>query len=107
MAETTDNKRKGGLPQDGGASPAEPAGGAPDMTFEQAMNALEAIVAKLEGGDVPLEQAIELYQEGMRLAKLCGDKLEHFERKIEMLAEEGGTLVRKPFAPQDKGESVG
>jgi len=102
MAET--NRRESGLPEDGGTTAAASGG---EMTFEQAMEALETIVARLEGGDVPLEQAIELYQEGMRLAKLCSDKLEHFERKIEMLAEEGGSLVRKPFAPQDKGESVG
>lgn len=74
------------------------------VTFEQAMEKLETIVDRLESGDVPLEDAISLYQEGMQLAKICGDKLEQFERKIEMLAEEGGGLVKKPFAPQDKGE---
>jgi exodeoxyribonuclease VII small subunit len=95
MAEATDNKL-------GAAS-----GDGQEVSFEQAMEQLETIVSRLESGDVPLEQAISLYQEGMRLAKLCGDKLEQFERKIEMLAEEGGALVRKPFAPQDKGESVG
>lgn len=95
MAEATDNRQ--GAASEGGH----------EVTFEQAMEQLETIVSRLESGDVPLEQAISLYQEGMRLAKLCGDKLEQFERKIEMLAEEGGALVRKPFAPQDKGESVG
>lgn len=74
------------------------------VTFEQAMEKLEAIVDRLESGDVPLEDAITLFQEGMQLAKICGDKLEQFERKIEMLAEEGGGIVKKPFAPQDKGE---
>lgn len=95
MTEQTDNKQM--HDREDGA----------DVTFEQAMEQLEAIVTRLESGDVPLEKAIGLYQEGMQLAKLCGDKLEQFERKIEMLAEEGNTLVRKPFAPQDKGESGG
>jgi exodeoxyribonuclease VII small subunit len=70
----------------------------PAITFEQAMETLEAIVAKLESGDVPLETAIELFQEGMSLSKLCGQKLEQVERRIEMLVEGDGGLQRKPFA---------
>lgn len=69
------------------------------MTFEQAMESLESIVAKLESGDVPLETAIELFQEGMALSKLCGQKLEQVERRIEMLVESEAGLQRKPFAP--------
>lgn len=103
MAET-DNMRPAGAANEAEAAGARDGG---ELSFETAMDRLEGIVTQLESGDVPLEQAIELYQEGMRLAKLCGDKLEQFERKIEMLAEEGGALVRKPFAPQDKGESGG
>jgi exodeoxyribonuclease VII small subunit len=81
-----------------------------ELTFEEAMERLEAIVSKLESSDVPLETAIELYQEGMTLSKLCGGKLEQVERRIEMLMEEEGGLQRKPFAPSrdelngDKGE---
>ena len=68
------------------------------LSFEQAMEKLEQIVAKLENGDVPLEKAIDLFQEGMQLSKLCGGKLEQVERKIEMLVEQNGTVVKKPFA---------
>ncbi|MBB6730517.1 exodeoxyribonuclease VII small subunit [Cohnella zeiphila] len=81
-----------------------------ELTFEEAMERLEAIVSKLESSDVPLETAIELYQEGMTLSKLCGRKLEQVERRIEMLVEEEGGMQRKPFAPSsgelngDKGE---
>jgi len=71
---------------------------APAMTFEQAMETLETIVAQLESGDVPLETAIELFQEGMSLSKLCGLKLEQVERRIEMLVESDNGLQRKPFA---------
>ncbi|MDF2723079.1 MAG: XseB [Paenibacillus sp.] len=71
--------------------------GSAEVSFEQAMEKLEQIVAKLEGGDVPLEKAIELFQEGMTLSQLCGQKLEQVERKIEMLLEENGALVKKPF----------
>jgi len=68
-------------------------------SFEQAIDKLEQIVALLESGDVPLEQAIELFQEGMQLSRLCGQKLEQVERKIEILMEEEGGLVKKPFNP--------
>ncbi|WP_159882233.1 exodeoxyribonuclease VII small subunit [Paenibacillus puerhi] len=68
-------------------------------SFEQAIEQLEKIVARLESGDVPLEQAIELFQDGMRLSQLCGQKLEQVERKIEILLEEEGGLAKKPFQP--------
>ncbi|TLS53267.1 exodeoxyribonuclease VII small subunit [Paenibacillus antri] len=71
------------------------------------MEKLETIVAKLESGDVPLEEAIELFQEGMRLSRICSQKLETVERKIEMLLEEDGQTVKKPFgAALDKGDPV-
>ena len=78
-----------------------------ELSFEQAMQRLEAIVAKLENGDVPLETAIDLFQEGMRLSQLCGGKLEQVESKIELLVEsENGGFQKKPFvsANDDKGE---
>ena len=77
-----------------------------ELSFEQAMEKLEKIVGQLEGGDVPLEKAIELFQQGMELAQVCGGKLEQFERKIEILVEENGTLAKKPFNPTEgKGEA--
>lgn len=77
------------------------------ITFEQAMERLEGIVARLESGDVALETAIELFQEGMALSRLCGQKLEQVERRIEMLVEGENGPERKPFAPareDGKGE---
>jgi len=77
------------------------------LTFEQAMEQLELIVAQLDSGDVPLEKAIELFQDGMKLSQLCSRKLDHVERKIEILMEQEGELVKKPFQPSsdEKGES--
>jgi exodeoxyribonuclease VII small subunit len=71
-----------------------------ELSFEQAMDRLEAIVARLESGEVPLEAAIELFQEGMQLSRMCGQKLEQVERRIEMLVEGESGLGRKPFAPE-------
>ncbi|WP_141506002.1 exodeoxyribonuclease VII small subunit [Paenibacillus luteus] len=77
-----------------------------DLTFEEAMERLDSIVSRLENGDVPLETAIELFQEGMILSKLCGGKLEQVERKIEVLIETEQGFQKKPFADvnEDKGE---
>ncbi|MNH23626.1 Exodeoxyribonuclease 7 small subunit [compost metagenome] len=77
-----------------------------ELTFEQAMERLESIVSRLENGDVPLETAIELFQEGMKLSQLCGGKLEQVERKIELLIESEQGFQKKPFASvnEDKGE---
>lgn len=59
-----------------------------DLSFEQAMERLEAVVEQLEKGSVPLEEAIDLYQEGMLLAKHCETKLSQVEQKVRMLDEE-------------------
>ncbi len=77
-----------------------------ELSFEQAMDKLEEIVSKLESGDVPLETAIELFQEGMKLSQLCGSKLEQVESKIEMLLETDQGFQKKPFAAanEDRGE---
>jgi len=69
----------------------------PVLSFEQAMEKLETIVSRLESGDVPLETAIELFQEGMSLSRMCGQKLEQVERRIEMLVEGEAGLQKKPF----------
>src|ERR1700730_8492750 len=68
------------------------------LSFEEAMDQLEQLVGKLENGDVPLEKAIDLFQEGMKLSHLCSQKLEQVERKIEILVEENGVLNKKPFS---------
>ncbi|OWR28295.1 exodeoxyribonuclease VII small subunit [Saccharibacillus sp. O23] len=67
------------------------------------MDRLEAIVAELERGDVPLEKSIDLFQQGMKLSQLCGQKLEQVERKIETIVEEDGQLRRRNFASEAEG----
>jgi exodeoxyribonuclease VII, small subunit len=77
-----------------------------ELSFEEAMEQLEQIVERLESGDVPLETAIDLFQEGMKLSQLCGGKLEQVERKIELLIETEQGFQKKAFAPmnEEKGE---
>jgi exodeoxyribonuclease VII small subunit len=62
------------------------------LSFEDAMIKLEQIVDKLEEGDVPLEEAIAFYKEGMELSKLCHDKLKSVEVQLtQMITEDGRT----------------
>ena len=66
----------------------------PPMTFEAALQRLEGIVQRLEKGELPLEESLVLYEEGVRLARLCHGKLEEAEGKIEMLLKDAkGDLV--------------
>lgn len=71
-----------------------------EMTFEEAMEKLEDIVEKLEEGDVPLEKAITYYQEGMKLSKICSDKLNHVQEKVVKIVDEQGKL--EPFHVQEE-----
>ncbi len=56
-----------------------------EMTFEEAMGALEALVAELERGDVPLEESIRLYERGAELKARCETKLKEAEEKVAKL----------------------
>ena len=73
----------------------EPATAKPvaDMTFEEAMQALEAVVSQLERGDVALEQSIALYERGAALKAHCADKLKLAEEKVEMIRASEGRAV--------------
>jgi exodeoxyribonuclease VII small subunit len=57
--------------------------------FEAAIGELEAIVKKLEEGDLPLEKSLELYERGVQLSRFCHARLEEAERRIEVLDERG------------------
>ena len=57
--------------------------------FEAAISELETIVKKLEEGELPLEQSLELYERGMKLSRFCHSRLEEAERRIEVLNERG------------------
>ena len=58
--------------------------------FEAAIGELDSIVKKLEeGGDLPLEESLKLYERGVTLSKFCHARLEDAERRIELLSERG------------------
>lgn len=67
------------------------------------MKQLEQIVTELESGELPLEQAIKKFEEGMELSRFCAQKLEETERRITLLMQDSaGRLVEKPFANEGR-----
>jgi len=69
--------------------------------FEGNLKQLEEIVSKLEGGDLTLDQALGLFEEGVKLSRYCNAKLEEAERKVETLIKSAdGSMVETPFAAE-------
>jgi exodeoxyribonuclease VII small subunit len=67
-------------------------------TFEESLKKLEGIVAQLERGDLPLEDSIKMFEEGVRLSSLCKQELESAESKVEILLKQrDGSLKVEPF----------
>jgi len=78
---------------------------AAEMKFEDALKKLEKIVGDLENGNIPLEEALEKYQEGIRLSGICQKKLEAAKKKVEILLKaEDGSLELKPFDENSASE---
>jgi exodeoxyribonuclease VII small subunit len=76
------------------------------QTFEEALKRLEEIVGELEKGEVPLDNTLSLFEEGVRLSRFCRGKLDEAEEKIDiLLKEEGGVFRREPFSFQPEDSS--
>ena len=72
-------------------------------SFEKNLERLDGIVRELEDADLPLEKALQLYEEGMKLSEVCHKQLEEAEGKVEILTKKaGGKVVAEPFDPGDK-----
>lgn len=69
-----------------------------EMKFEEALKKLEKIVEGLEDGNLPLDESLEKYEEGIRLARMCAKKLEVARKKVEILLKsEDGSVELKAF----------
>ncbi|RKD72957.1 exodeoxyribonuclease VII small subunit [Sinobaca qinghaiensis] len=75
-----------------------------ELSFEEALKQLESTVNKLEEGDVPLEKALHMYQEGMQLSSLCHDKLKKVEKQMDVIIEENGEIKPLTVDGEDAGE---
>ncbi len=60
-----------------------------ELTIEEALTELEAIIEKMEDRDSSLEETFALYERGMRMVKDCNSRIDQVEKKIQVLAEEG------------------
>ncbi len=70
-------------------------------TFEESLKQLETIVGRLERGDLPLEESIKLFEEGMKLSTDCKDQLENAEGKVQILMRQrDGSVEPQPFPTQ-------
>jgi exodeoxyribonuclease VII small subunit len=74
-------------------------GGKPVETFESCLEELEKVVKELEGGDLPLDRSIELFERGMGLSESCRKQLEQAETRVEMLIRKEGKMTPEPFRP--------
>jgi exodeoxyribonuclease VII small subunit len=77
-----------------------------DLKFEDALARLEQIVGQLEAGNLPLEESLKVFEEGIALARHCAKYLEGAEKRIEILArDEQGALGAQPFTWEPDGEA--
>jgi exodeoxyribonuclease VII small subunit len=73
--------------------------------FERSLARLEEIVRKLESANLPLDEAMKLFEEGMERSRDCQQQLEQAEARVEILLKKaGGELAAEPFEPQGEEE---
>ena len=82
---------------------ADPSESAPvTPSFEKGLAELEAVVKELERGDLPLERALSLFEQGMALSAACRKQLEEAETRVEMLIRRGDKVRAVPFEPDSE-----
>lgn len=74
-------------------------------SFESSLQDLEKIVRKLEDGDLPLEDSLKLFEDGVRLSRECQERLNQAERRIEvLLQDENGNQMLQTIGAEDLRE---
>lgn len=69
--------------------------------FENAMERLAAVVARLEGGECGLDESLKLYEEGAALVKVCSARLDEVEKRLKTLVERDGKAAAEPASPAE------
>jgi exodeoxyribonuclease VII small subunit len=73
-----------------------------EKKFEAALARLEEIVQELEKGDLPLEQSLKFFEEGIKLSRICNKRLEDAERRVEiLLKDKDGAMKAEPFEEEE------
>lgn len=100
MARSKRNEGSAGVENEAPAAPAT-------VSFEAALASLEGVVARLESGDLPLEQALEAFEQGVALSRRCAATLDAAERRIEILmAERVGSEAGDRVEPFTSGTGL-
>ena len=77
-----------------------------ELKFEKAMTRLENIVEELERGDLDIDKSLEIFEEGIKMSRLCSKKLNEAEAKIEKLTKgKTGDLITELFPMDDNNEN--
>ena len=72
-----------------------------EKSFEKSLEELEQIVTRLEDGDLPLEDSLELFEKGIKLSRECRERLANAERRIEILMKDSdGNLTAAEIEPE-------
>ena len=72
-----------------------------ELQFEEALQRLEEVVKKLESGNVPLDAALSCYEEGMELVRLCNEKLDAAQLRVEAVHKTQEGFVTEPFGKEE------
>ena len=83
------------------AAESEDAAAEAPVPFEDGLARLEDLVERLEAGELPLEGALEAFEEGVRLSRQLDRQLNQAEQRVEVLLREGGRWVTEPLEPEE------
>ncbi|MFO0694194.1 MAG: exodeoxyribonuclease VII small subunit [Polyangiales bacterium] len=73
-----------------------------EASFESILDRLETVVARLEGGDLPLEESLAVFEEGVKLARDGQKRLDAAERRVEaLLSADDGTVTTRPITAKE------
>jgi exodeoxyribonuclease VII small subunit len=83
-------------------TPGTAAGELAGLSFEASLERLEGVVDRLERGELELEESLAAFEEGVQLSARCAAQLAQAEQRIELLMQQGGEWVSRPFDPVDE-----
>ena len=77
------------------------------VDFERSLRELEALVERMEEGELSLEDSLQTYERGIRLSRLCQQALDEAEKRIEILTSRDGRVDLEPFEPDEETPESG
>jgi len=72
-----------------------------DISYENAIRELDQIVKSLENGDIPLDEALALFEKGVKLTEICSAKLTAAEKQIKLLVKDGEGMKKEDFTANE------